>query len=80
MLFEQAVYEYVDDKQFGRKAVRPNTMEGYLSAIRCHLLPKWSGREVESITSAELQSSFAMNSTLLGPFRLILFTDYKLTL
>ena len=55
MLFEEAVYLYIDDKQFGRKAVRPNTMEGYLSAIRCHLLPKWTGRELESITSAELQ-------------------------
>lgn len=55
MLFEQAAYEYVDDKQYGRKAVRPNTLEGYLSAIKCHLMPKWAGREVESITSAELQ-------------------------
>ncbi|MBQ9002182.1 MAG: site-specific integrase [Eggerthellaceae bacterium] len=55
MLFEQAVYEYVDDKQFGRKRVRPNTMEGYLSAIKCHLMPKWQGREMESIGSDELQ-------------------------
>ena len=56
MLFEQAVYEYVDEKQFGRKAVRPNTLEGYLSAIRCHLMPQWQGREIESITADELQS------------------------
>ena len=55
MLFEQCVYEYVDEKQFGRKPVRPNTLEGYMSAIRCHLLPKWSGREMESITCEELQ-------------------------
>lgn len=55
MLFEQAVYEYVEDKQFGRKPVRPNTMEGYMSAIKCHLMPKWSGREMESITCDELQ-------------------------
>jgi len=55
MLFEQAVYEYVEDKQNGRKAVRPNTMEGYMSAIKCHLMPKWAGREMESITSDELQ-------------------------
>lgn len=55
MLFDQAVYEYVEDKQFGRKAVRPNTMEGYLSAIKCHLVPRWSGRELESITCEELQ-------------------------
>lgn len=55
MLFEETVYEYVNEKQFGRKAVRPNTLEGYMSAIRCHLMPKWSGREIESITSDELQ-------------------------
>ena len=56
MLFEQAVYEYVNDKQFGRKAVRPNTLEGYLSAIKCHLMPQWSGRDLESITCEELQA------------------------
>ena len=55
MLFDQAVYEYINDKQFGRKRVRPNTLEGYLSAIKCHLMPKWQGREVESITSSEIQ-------------------------
>ncbi len=55
MLFDEMVYEYVQDKQFGRKPVRPNTLEGYLSAIKCHLMPKWSGREVESITADELQ-------------------------
>lgn len=55
MLFDQAVFEYVDDKQNGRKPIRPNTMEGYLSAIRCHLMPKWQGREMESITVDELQ-------------------------
>ena len=56
MLFDQAVYEYVEDKQNGRKPVRPNTLEGYLSAIKCHLMPKWQGRVIESITSSELQS------------------------
>ena len=55
MLFEQAAYEYINDKQFGRKQVRPNTLEGYLSAIKCHLMPKFAGREVESITSQEMQ-------------------------
>lgn len=55
MLFEQAVYEYVEIKTEGRKRVRPNTLEGYLSAIRCHLLPRFEGREVESITAVELQ-------------------------
>lgn len=56
MLFEQAVYEYIDAKQFGRKPVRANTLEGYVSAIRCHLLPKWSGREIETITCGEIQA------------------------
>ena len=56
MLFEQAAYEYVNEKQFGRKSVRPNTLEGYLSAIKCHLMPQWSGREIESITSDEMQA------------------------
>ena len=56
MLFEQAVYLYVIDKTEGRKPVRPNTLEGYLSAIRCHLMPRWCGREIEAITANELQT------------------------
>lgn len=55
MLFDECVYLYVEDKTEGRKKVRANTLEGYLSAIRCHLMPKWSGREIESITADELQ-------------------------
>lgn len=55
MLFDQVVFEYINDKQFGRKAVRANTMEGYLSAIKCHLMPRWQNREIESITCEELQ-------------------------
>lgn len=56
MLFEQAVYEYIDAKQFGRKPVRANTLEGYVSAIRCHLLPQWTSREIETITCDEIQA------------------------
>jgi len=56
MLFDEAVYLYVEAKSEGRKKVRPNTLEGYLSAIKCHLMPKWSGREVESITADEMQA------------------------
>ena len=56
MLFEQTVYLYVIDKTEGRKPVRPNTLEGYLSAIRCHLMPRWCGREIEAITANELQA------------------------
>ena len=55
MQFEQAVYLYIEAKSEGRKPVRPNTLEGYMSAIKCHLMPMWSGREVESITAAEMQ-------------------------
>lgn len=56
MLFDQAVYEYLEDKQHGRKPLRPNTLEGYMSAIKCHLMPQWSGREVESISCDEMQT------------------------
>ena len=56
MLFDEIAYLYVEDKAEGRKPVRPNTLEGYLSAIRCHLMPKWSGREVETIDADEIQA------------------------
>lgn len=56
MQFEQAIYEYLEDKQNGRKPLRPNTLEGYMSAIKCHLVPQWSGREMESITCDEMQA------------------------
>ena len=56
MQFNEAVYEYLNDKQNGRKPLRPNTLEGYMSAIKCHLMPKWSGREMESVTADELQA------------------------
>ena len=46
MLFDDVVREYMAAKA---KKVRPNTYEGYESAIRCHLMPKWSGRELEEI-------------------------------
>lgn len=53
MLFEDAVAEYMADK--GRR-LRATTMAGYESAVRCHLLPRWAGRELESIGLAELQA------------------------
>lgn len=28
MLFDEAVYLYLDDKQHGRKPLRPNTLDG----------------------------------------------------
>ena len=53
MLFEEAVAEYMDDKS---RRLRGNTIEGYASAIRRHLMPAWKGREVEAITHDEVQA------------------------
>ena len=44
MLFEAAVEMYWTDKS---KRLRGNTLEGYASAIRRHLMPAWEGREIE---------------------------------
>lgn len=60
MLFSEAAAEYMADK---RKRLRATTLEGYESAIRCHLLPAWGGREMETITFEEMQEwvdSFAL--------------------
>ena len=56
MLFEQAAYLYIEAKTEGRKPVRPNTLEGYLSAIKCHLMPRWCGVEIEAINVDQLQA------------------------
>ena len=53
MLFEEAVSLYWADKS---RRLRGNTLEGYASAIRRHLMPAWSGRELESITHDEVQA------------------------
>ena len=53
MLFEDAVRTYWADKS---KRLRGNTLEGYASAIRKHLMPAWSGRELEPITHDEVQA------------------------
>lgn len=60
MLFSEAATEYMADK---RKRLRATTLEGYESAIRCHLLPAWDGREIEMISFEEMQEwvdSFAL--------------------
>lgn len=60
MLFSEATAEYMADK---RKRLRATTLEGYESAIRCHLLPAWGGCEIETITFEEMQEwvdSFAL--------------------
>lgn len=52
MLFSDAAAEYMTDK---RKRLRATTLEGYRSAIRCHLMPQWGEREIETITFEEVQ-------------------------
>lgn len=53
MLFSEAVQTYWSDKS-GR--LRGNTLEGYASAIRRHLIPAWGNCEIESITHDEVQA------------------------
>ena len=56
MLFCELAKMYLADKRNGRKAVRPNTLEGYTSAINNHLLPRWGRVEVETISYDSVQS------------------------
>lgn len=53
MLFEDAVERYLEEKA-GR--LRMTTMEGYESAIRRHLMPRWKGVELEDIDPDGLQA------------------------
>jgi hypothetical protein len=53
MLFSAAVDEYLEDKV---KRLRGNTLEGYVSALRRHVLPAFGSREVEEITHDDVQS------------------------
>ena len=52
MLFSDATAEYMADKG---KRLRATTLEGYRSAIRCHLMPMWGEREIETISFEEVQ-------------------------
>lgn len=52
MLFSTAAAEYMDDK---KKRLRSTTLEGYRSAIRCHLMPKLGKLDIESISFDEVQ-------------------------
>lgn len=56
MLFSELADMYLEDKRDGRKAVRANTLEGYTSAVRNHLLPRWGQAEVETISFDAVQS------------------------
>lgn len=53
MLVENACLTYLEAKS---KRVRANTLEGYESAIRVHILPAFGGREVESLAHDEVQA------------------------
>ena len=53
MLIDDAVRAYLDDKT---RRLRGNTIEGYVSALRRHVLPEFSGRDLESVTHDEVQA------------------------
>ena len=44
--------EYISAKS---RKCRQNTLDGYISALRCHVLPKWGGRELTGIRRREVQ-------------------------
>ena len=52
MLFEDACARYLEAK---RPRLRATTMEGYESAVRRHLLPRWAGTELEEISPEDIQ-------------------------
>ena len=54
MLFESAVEKYWEDKS---RRLRGNTLEGYASAIRKHLAPVWTGREIEEYPDPNAQQA-----------------------
>lgn len=56
MLFSDLCALYLTDKRGGRKPIRLNTLEGYESAVRNHLLPRWGEVEVEAIGYEEVQA------------------------
>lgn len=53
MLFELAAERYLAEKA---ARLRETTMEGYESAIRRHLAPRWTGVELEDICPEDLQA------------------------
>lgn len=52
MLFEDAAERYLEEKG---KRLRATTMEGYESAVRRHLAPRWAGVELEDIDPDDIQ-------------------------
>lgn len=53
MRFEEAVERYMEAK---RPRLRATTIEGYESALRCHVLPRWGACELEAIDPDEVQA------------------------
>lgn len=50
------VYEVCESYMEAKsKKLRQNTLDGYVSALRCHVMPMWSERELESIRRREVQ-------------------------
>ena len=52
MKVREAAALYIADKQMKRRA---NTVEGYVSALKRHVLPRWGDIELEDIDSADIQ-------------------------
>lgn len=53
MQFRDAAAEYMADKS---KRLRASTLEGYRSALELHVLPRWAGVELETITPEDVQA------------------------
>lgn len=53
MLLENIATEYLNAKS---ARLRANTLEGYESALRLHVLPRWGGVHVESIRREDVQA------------------------
>lgn len=52
MLMSDACSAYMEAKS---KRLRQTTLDGYVSGLRCHVLPMWGARELESIRRREVQ-------------------------
>lgn len=53
MLVKEAAEKYMVDKT---KRLRASTLEGYRSALELHVLPRWAGVELETITPEGVQA------------------------
>ena len=52
MLLSEACSTYMEAKS---RKLRQTTLDGYVSGLRCHVLPMWGDRELESIRRREVQ-------------------------